>query len=360
MVQIGLIGLPQSGKTTFFNLLTGATLETGLTGGGEVHTGSAVVPDARLDYLSEVYSPRKPVYAQIQFKDIPGALSREGKAGLSARLLEEARGADALVMVLRAFQSSTVSAAVGEPDPFRDLMELESELLLADLGTVENRLERMNKAKKVPKEAVAQRELLEKIRASLEEGEPVGRLGLSPEERDLLGGQCFLSEMPVILAVNMDEDQLKGGEYPGRDKLAAHAAGSGLQLVEVCARAEMEINQLPVADREEFMADLGLTTSGIGRLARAAYDCLGLISFFIVGDDEVRAWTIRRGTTARKAAGKVHTDIERGFIRAEVFHYDDIKELGSAARVKEKGLFRLEGKEYPVKDGDIINFRFNI
>ncbi len=359
-MQIGLVGLPLAGKTTFFNLLTGAEHETGFAGTADVHLGSAVVPDSRIDFLSRLYKPRKTIYAQIQFKDIPGVRSDAGAASLAAKLLDEVRGADALVQVVRAFRSDEVSAAAGEPNPFKELSDFSAELLLADMAAIENRINRIRNAKKMPKDAAAQLAVLERLLAALEAEKPVSTVELTEDEQLVMAGQVFLTEKPLILAVNIDEEQLAEGNWPGREQVQAYAAERGIPVIEVCARIEMEIMQLPPEDRAEFMNDLGLAESGVGRLARAAYDRLGLISFFTVGEDEVRAWTIRRGTPAKRAAGKVHSDIERGFIRAEVFHYDDIHELGSVVKVKEKGLFRLEGKDYVVKDGDIINFRFNV
>lgn len=359
-MQIGLVGLPLAGKTTFFNLLTGTEHETGFAGTTEVHLGTAVVPDSRIDFLSGLYKPRKTIYAQIQFKDIPGVDSGAGAAGLAARLLDEVRGADALVQVVRAFRAADVSAAVGGPDPFRELNDFAAELLLADMAAIETRMGRIKEARKMPKDAAAQLAVLERMLAALENEQPVSSVRLTGDEQLLMAGQVFLTEKPLILAVNIDEDQLAANDWPGREELEAYAAARGIPVFGICARMEMEISQLPPQDRAEFLKDLGLAQSGIGRLARAAYDALGLISFFTVGEDEVRAWTIRRGTAAKRAAGKVHSDIERGFIRAEVFHYDDLHAAGNVAGVREQGLFRLEGKEYAVRDGDIINFRFNV
>ncbi len=360
-MQIGLVGLPQSGKTTFFNLLTGERAPTGFAAAG-VRQGSAVVPDTRIDFLAGLYRPRKTVYARIDFKDIPGAHREEG-ATRTARLLDEARGADALVQVIHAFNENGAGGAVlrGEPAaPYRELLDFYSELLLADLEAVEGRLARLKNTTKVKNGAAAQIAVLERLREALEQERPAAGVPLSDTERELLAGQLFLSEKPLIMALNLDEAQLAAHDYPERSRVRDYTAARGIPVIEICARVEMEIGELPPADREAFLADLGLRESGLARLARTAYERLGLISFFTVGEDEVRAWTVRRGATARQAAGKVHSDIERGFIRAEIFHYDDIARLGSAAGVREAGLFRLEGKDYPVQDGDIINFRFNV
>ena len=359
-MQIGLVGMPLGGKTTFFNLLTGTELGTGLSSSIEVHLGSAEIPDQRINFLSKLYKPRKTTYAQIQFKDIPGVSSESGTPAITARLLDEVRSSDVLVQVVRAFQSDMVNAATGSPTPSKDVKEFQTELLLADIGLVETRIKRIRESKKSPKDAVSQAAFLEVILSLLEEERPVSSISVNEAEQAIIAEHNFLTEKPLIFAVNIDELQLTEGDYPEREKVISFAEESGITLIEICAQIEMEISRLEPEERMEFMKELNLQESGISRLARAAYERLGLISFFTVGEDEVKAWAIRKGTTAKKAAGKIHSDIERGYIRAEVFHYNDLYNLGSAAAVKEKGLFRLEGKEYLVQDGDIISFRFNV
>jgi len=358
-VQIGLVGLPLAGKTTFFNLLTGLQQETGLTGKGTVHLGSAAVPDPRLDYLFQLYKPAKKVNARIQFKDIPGVRFDQGTS-LAAKIWEEVRGADALVQVVRAFRNRLVSSAAGEPNPFKEINDFASELLLADMVSIENRLERIKQAPKPPKNAEFQVAVLEKILTALEDEQPAGSVPLDQEERQVIAGHNFFSEKPLIIAVNLDQDQFASGNYPEREKLLDYASRFNLPVIEACALIEAEISELHPEDRPEFLADPGINEPGISRLARVVYEHLGLISFFTVGEDEVRAWSIHRGTAAKQAAGKVHTDMERGFIRAEIVHFNDLFTLGSVAKAREKGLFRLEGKDYQVQDGDIINFRFNV
>ena len=358
-MQIGLVGLPRSGKTTFFNLLTGANAPTGFAATGEIHHGSAAVPDSRIDFLTGLYRPRKTVYARIDFEDIPGTYP-QGGAARAARLLDEARGADALVQVIPAFSGAGEKGPGEQLSPYRDLLDFYSELILADLDAVEKRLERLRSNPKGKNNTAARIAVLERLRETLEQERPAAALPLGDDERQLLSGQIFLSEKPLIAALNLDEQKLTVHDYPGRSRVLKYTAERGIPVIEICARIEAEIGELPPADRDAFLADLGLEESGLDRLARTAYERLGLISFFTVGPDEVRAWTIRRGATARQAAGKIHSDIERGFIRAEIFQYADLARLGSVARVREAGLCRLEGKNYPVQDGDIIDFRFNV
>ncbi len=362
-LNCGIIGLPLVGKTTIFNLLTGAAAKTSgyLSGRTGANTGAAKIPDRRLDFLSDLFKPRKTTYAQMIFSDIPGLTRGTGQsAGSLNQFLEAARDADLLVHVVRAFQNAEVPHVDGEINPRKDVETVNTELLLADMELVEKRIERIKSGKKVKKEQEEELSVLEKCLSALEGEMTVGSLALTDEERRFLKNYSFFTSKPMILVVNTDEEQLKSGTYPFREELLSYAAKRGFPVLEVCGRLEMEISQLPEADREIFLSDLGIEQPGIERLARSAYEHLGLISFFTVGEDEVKAWTIHRGTQAKKAAGKVHSDMERGFIRAEVVKFRDLKEWGSMARVREKGLFRLEGKEYIVEDGDIINFRFNV
>ncbi len=362
-LNCGLIGLPMVGKTTIFNLLTGASAETSgfFTGKTETNVGIAKVPDRRVDYLSDMYRPRKTTYAQIKFSDVPGLVrgSSEGK-GVGNQFLNAIRDVDLLVHVVRSFENPDVPHVDDSIDPLRDIETIALEILLADMELVEKRIERIKSGKKIKKENVLELEILEKCLNALENEMPIGSIDLSDEEKLILKNYNFLTEKPLMLVVNTDEDQFKSKSYTGKDELEAYAAARGLSVLEICGRIEMEISQLPDEDKEMFLEDLGATQSGIDRLVRAAYDYLGLISFFTVGEDEVKAWTIRKRTDAKQAAGKIHSDIERGFIRAEVVKYNDLEGLGSMAMIKEKGLSRLEGKEYIVEDGDIIRFRFNV
>lgn len=362
-LNCGLIGLPMVGKTTIFNLLTGAGAETSnfLTGKAETNTGMARLPDSRVDLLSGMYKPRKTTYAQIHFSDVPGLVrgSSQGK-GVGNQFLNAIRNVDMLVHVVRAFENRDVPHVDDVINPLRDIETIHMELLFADMEIVERRIERIKGGKKVKKENLIELEVLEKCLGALEEERPIGNLELTADERMVLKNYSFLTEKPLLLVINIDERQFKAQEYPFKSELLAYAAARGLPVLEISGRIEMEISQLPDEDKELFLADLGIAQSGIDRLARAAYEYLGLISFFTVGEDEVKAWTIQRGTDAKRAAGKIHSDIERGFIKAEVVKYADLKESGSMSKIKEKGLFHLEGKEYIVQDGDVINFRFNV
>ena len=362
-MTVGIVGLPMAGKTTIFNLLTGAGAQTSdfLTGKAGTNVGMAQVPDPRIDFLARLYRPRRTVYAQIQCSDVPGLVRGAAQGqGAGNRFLDGIREVDLLAHVVRVFADPGVSHVDGSSDPLRDVETVRVELLLADMELVEKRIERIKNGKKISKEAARELPVLEKCLRALENEVPLQQLELSGEERAALVNYNFFTAKPVLLVVNTDEEQFRAKSYPGQEALASLAAARGLALIEVCGRLEMEISQLEPEERALFLADLGIAELGTARLARAAYAQLGLISFFTVGEDEVRAWTIRRGTNAKSAAGKVHSDMERGFIRAEVVKYDDLRALGAMAKVKEKGLARLEGKDYLVEDGDIINFRFNV
>jgi hypothetical protein len=362
-MKIGLTGLPTSGKTTFFNLLTHSEVQTSAysSGKAEAHIGIARIPDHRVDFLSEMYKPRKTTYATMELIDLPGLVkgASAGK-GVGNQFLESVRKVDALVQIVRAFKNDEVIHVEGSIDPLRDIDTVNLELLLADLGIIETRIERIESSKKINSTMKEELEVLKKCRDSLEQELPIHTLDLTDEEKEHLKTFNFLSVKPMFLVVNVDEEQLAAGDYPQKEELYSYAKERSIPMIEVCARVEMEIDRLDEEDRELFMEELGIEESGIDRLARATYDYFGLISFLTAGEDEVKAWTIKKGTTAHKAAGKIHSDIERGFIRAEVVKFDDLKACGSMAKVKEKGLFRLEGKEYIVQDGDIVNFRFNV
>ncbi|AEF94456.1 GTP-binding protein YchF [Desulfotomaculum nigrificans CO-1-SRB] len=359
----GIIGLPMVGKTTIFNLLTNSDQEISnfFSGKTETITASAKVPDKRINFLADMYKPRKTTYAQIQFSEVPGLVkgASEGK-GVGNQFLSAIRNVDLLVHVVRAFKNPDVPHVEDTINPLRDIETIAVEILLADMDLVEKRIQRIQSGKKITKENAFELEVLKKCLAALEEEVPISSLGLSEEEKLTLRNYAFLTEKPMMLVINIDEDQFREGTYPGKEEVEKYAADRGIALIEICGRMEMEINQLPEEDRALFMEDLGISEPGIDRLARAVYDYLGLISFLTAGEDEVRAWTIKRNTDAKKAAGKIHSDIERGFIRAEVIAFEDLVAAGNMVKAREKGLIRLEGKDYIVQDGDIINFRFNV
>lgn len=350
------------GKTSLFNLLTQSQADTSdfYTGKTEVNRAVAQIPDKRIDFLSEMFKPRKTIYAQLEIIDIAGLVrgSSQGE-GVGNSFLTAIRNTDALIHVVRIFENARVNHVEDHIDPIRDIETINLELLLADLELVEKRIKKIQtgKIKAAEKEELV---LLEKIKSGLENEKSIHSLDLSENELLVLRSFAFLTEKPMILVVNLDETQLKNQIYPKKDELALFAKEKGIPIVEVCAQTEMEINELSPEEQKTFMDDLGITEPGIHRVARAMYDNLGLISFLTVGEDEVRAWTIKKGTNAKNAAGKIHSDLERGFIRAEVVKYEDLYKLGSIVKTKEMGLHRLEGKEYIIQDGDIINIRFKV
>jgi len=331
-------------------------------GKGDVAIGISKVPDARLDILTAMYNPRKRVPATVEFTDLI-APSRTGAQALVD--VAAYKNADALVHVVRAFRDAAVPHPSGSINPARDAQAMEDELILADLGVAERRLERIEKDLKKGKstELDRERELVQRCKAALEEGTPLRALGLTGDDRKRLSGFQLLSAKPLLLVINLDEsdvadvgaDVAKAAAATGLTDFLAHAETKAVAL---CAKIELEISQLDDEDKKMFLGELGLTESGLDRVIRTAYDLLGYMSFFTVGEDECRAWSIHRGTQAQLAAGEIHSDIQRGFIRAEVVSYDSLTTRGSMAVSREHGEVRLEGKEYVVQDGDIINFRF--
>lgn len=359
----GLIGIPMVGKTTLFNLLTNSNMETSnfLSGKTETHVGTAQVPDKRIDFLSKMYNPRKTTYAKIQVSDVPGLVRGASQGqGVGNKFMDSVRNVDMLVHVVRAFNNSDVPHVEDTINPLRDIETINTELLFADIELLDKRIERIKAGKKVKKEQLQEMEVLQKLLNALENEQPLSAVELSEQEEEMLQHYSFFTEKPMLLVINIDEEQFRSGEYPHRAEVEAWATQRDIPVLEICGLMEMEISQLPEEDRQLFMEDLGITDSGIDRLAQATYERLGLISFFTTGEDEVKAWTIRRNIDAKRAAGKIHSDIERGFIRAEVVKYHHLVEQGSMAKLKEEGKYRLEGKEYIVQDGDIINFRFNV
>jgi len=357
-MKIGLIGLPKSGKTSLFNLLTGASVATSSfgTARGEMHAGVARVPDARVDRLVALFKPKKTTLATFEVVDLAGIAKGE-RQGLEAK---EFRNADALLHVVRAFPDAGGAAA----DPAGDIDDLETELVLADLEVVERRLERLEaQIKKKRTDAdVHEQTVLVKMKPGLESGRPIRALGLSEDEVRAIRGFTFLSQKPILHCLNLAEKEIaRGATLVESFGLAEVAARPGTRVGWVSAVIESEVAQLEGPEQAAFLADLGLTEPAIGRVLQDCYALLGLISFFTVGEDEVRAWSIPRATRAQDAAGAIHSDIARGFIRAEVVGYDDLLAAdGSMATARERGRFRLEGKDYAVQDGEICHFRFNV
>lgn len=367
MLRAALVGFASSGKTTLFQLMT-SVRESGRTthGRSEAAIGISKVPDARLDRLTAMYNPKKRVPATVEFTDLAAPSTGGGAQALVD--VTAYKNADALVHVVRAFEDPSVAHPAGAVDPGRDARVMEDEIILADLGVAERRLERLEKDLKKARTVDLEREyeVLAACRAALEDGRPLRALDLHGDELKRLRGFQFLSAKPLLLVLNVDESQLAaGGEAALRIDRAADAAGlaeflshAATAAVAVCGKIELEIAHLDAVDAAAFLADLGLTESGLDRVIRASYDLLGYISFFTVGEDECRAWSIPRGTAAQAAAGEIHSDIARGFIRAEVVPYDALLARGSMAACRHHGEVRLEGKDYIVQDGDIINVRF--
>jgi ribosome-binding ATPase len=357
-MKIGLIGLPKSGKTTLFNLLTGANVQTSRydTGRAELHTGVARVPDDRVDRLSALFNPKKTTYATFEVVDLAGIAKGE-RGGLEAK---EFRNADALLHVVRAFAGDAQSA----PDPKRDIADLDTELILADLDVVDRRLERLDASikKRRTDVEVKEQEILRQLKEQLESETPLRAAGLSDDDAKAIRGFTFLSEKPILHCLNLDEKSIADGDrVVERYGLAAIAQQPATRIAWASAVIEAEVAQLAGEEQQAFLADLGLAEPAIRRLLRECFALLGLVSFFTVGDDEVRAWPIRAGTRAQDGAGTVHSDIARGFIRAEVTSYDDlVAAKGEFADVRAKGQLRLEGKDYRVRDGEICHFRFNV
>ncbi len=350
-MKVGIVGLPRSGKSTIFNAVSGQDVPVGtFAEPSTVHLGTIKVPDPRVDELARRFRPRKVTYAEITFADFPAPSGLRSDTALDPATIAAMRELDALVQVVRGF----VDPLTGEPpQPLRDLDAFKSELLLNDLLLVERRLERVKKEKGKDRE----RTLLERLKQTLESELPLRREQWSVEEATMLAGFGFLSRKPFMVVWNVGE-QLAREPMPA--EIQAWLDREKVPGLVLAGQIEMEISRLPEADRAAFLADLGLASSARDRFIRAAYELLDLISFLTTGEDEVRAWTIRRGTAALKAAGKIHSDIERGFIRAEVVAYEDWVQCGSDARAREMGKLRLEGKEYVVRDGDIIHFRFHV
>jgi GTP-binding protein YchF len=346
-MKIGLVGFAGSGKTTVFNTMTGLDVPVGY--GGEVRIGTVRVPDERIDRLKAIFKPRKTTYAEMSFCDVPGEHGAE-KKGLSPKALQQIRDQEALCLVLRDFDNPALE---GKPDPLGDLEAFHAECVFADLEIVDKRLQRAKKEQASPAEIAA----FQTAHAALEAERPLRSVPEAEMDRGHFKGFALLTDRPLLVAVNVGEDRAAAPMSPELEQRIRALDAAGLTL---SASVEADISTMSPQEQAEFLRDLGLGTSALDRFIRTAYGLLDLISFFTVGEDEVRAWTVRRGTKARRAAGKIHSDLERGFIRAEVIPYATFLEHGSEAAVKAAGKFRVEGQDYEVQDGDILHVRFAI
>ncbi len=351
-MQIGIIGMPLVGKTTLFELLTGRKHNLCQT---KTNAAIAQVPDPRVDFLNRLFKPKKTSYVQIEMIDIPGLVPGNDKG--TRVFLDHIRKADALIHVVSAFNDSMESE--DRLHTLEDIKNINIELLLAYLDLVEKRIQRIKEGKKKG-QSLNEILLLEKIQEHLSNENIISELSLSHEEEQMLQSYQFLTDKPLMLCINLDVSNLKNREYEDRDKILEFAKQKNIPLVEIAVNMEKEIQELEEEEKTEFMEDLDLKEPGTSKICRGIFNSLEYISFFTVGEDEVKAWPLKKGATAKTAAGKVHSDMEKGFIRAEVVAYDDLFQYKTIAAAREKGLYRLEGKEYLVHDGDIINFRFNI
>ena len=356
-MQLGILGFPKVGKTTLFNILTGTRQATDkFAASDKVNIGIASVPDPRLAQLRDLFQPKKYSPATLEYVDIPGIKKGEGSESLD---LAKLKAVDALLHVVRAFDDPELVHSEGDLDPGRDIATIDLELILADHGLVERRLEKLEQSKKRGLKSEEQREealLKNTILPALESETPLREIELAEEDERRLRGFQLLSAKPMLAVINVDEGKLGEGEA----LIAGLDLPAGVPTVVFSAPIEAEISQLAAEEQKEFLADYGLAEPSLDRALRASLELLGLISFFTVGEDEVKAWTVRRGTPARRAAGAIHSDIERGFIRAEVARWDDLVRLKTLAACREAALLRLEGKDYPVQDGEVIHFRFNV
>ena len=361
-MKIGIVGLPNVGKSTLFNSITNAGAECANYPFCtiEPNVGVVPVPDERLDNLAKIYNPQKVTHAIIEFVDIAGLVKGASKGeGLGNKFLSHIRETDAICEVVRCFEDSNIVHVDGSIDPVRDIETINLELIFADLETVEKRIDRASKLIKGDKKYQLEFDTWKKVRDALQEGKPARSLTYTEEEQEIVKDGFLLTMKPILYVANVSEEQLSDDNDANVNKVKEYAKQDNAEVIKLCVKIEEELSTLSKEDKKEMLEALGLEESGLDKVIKASYDLLGLMSFLTAGEPEVRAWTIKKGTKAPQAAGKIHSDIERGFIRAEIVSYDDLIREGSMVACKEKGLVRSEGKDYIMQDGDIVLFKFN-